>query len=70
MESPRTPLMRMRHIILSLLLVSPIAALHAADSNAATVPSGSIAQQNLTREVSVEHRYLHFPVKAGAARCQ
>ena len=70
MESPRTPLMRMRHILLSLLLVSPVAALHAADSNAATVPSGSIAQQSVTREVTVEHRYLHFPVKAGAKKCR
>ena len=43
--------------------------LHAADSNSATVPSGIIGQQNLTREVQSEHRYLHFPVKAGAKKC-
>ena len=43
--------------------------LHAADSNSATVPSGIIGQQNVTREIQAEHRYLHFPVKAGAKKC-
>ena len=63
--NPRTPLF----ICILVSFSGQSGVLHAADSNSSTVPSGIIGQQNLTREVQAEHRYLHFPVKAGAKKC-